>query len=425
MHVALAILKFLIRWTLRGVYAVSAIIFLLLAGYWFGWMSVPAHSLNVVTVEFEPVSEPATAPVEQESKRVRKKTTALRRDVENAQARMVRLGRSFITEPDERAAEARAIADIATLDRNEVLSALAALENAPEAGPTFMLRQLLLQRLVDLDPYAALDYVRQKNSRSSRALHRVTVQVLRRWALNDPAAALEAWRGLKLPYLDNANALHEIFRRLGAHDFRRALTDLDTLPRHLQADAWRGLAELAAQEKHRNQAVAALMALPPGGRRTRSLGVALREWAREANPTEALQWLETASLSRDERAQIEEEVGVGFFYQDHQTAADWLIARAQTPTERADRLERVISLWATYDVVAAGQWLIAQGLDDTAAPAMADYARAIATDHPTEAVAWARSIADENVRQRALAQVEKRIRQYYPRRADSLLGPPQ
>lgn len=46
---------------------------------------------------------------------------------------------------------------------------------------------------------------------------------------------------------------------------------------------------------------------------------------------------------------------------------------------------------------------------------MADYARFIAADHPSEAVAWVRSIPDEIVRQRALAFVEKRIRQYYPR----------
>ena len=112
-------------------------------------------------------------------------------------------------------------------------------------------------------------------------------------------------------------------------DFRGALVELETLPPQLRAEALRGLAELAAEEKHREQVLAALFALPPGGLRSTSLGVALREWAREANPTEALQWLESTSLPRDERARIEQDVGFGFFYQDHRMAADWIMARAQ------------------------------------------------------------------------------------------------
>jgi hypothetical protein len=72
---------------------------------------------------------------------------------------------------------------------------------------------------------------------------------------------------------------------LAAQDLPLALAELETLPGPLQASAWRGLAKLAAEPKHRDQGLATLSALPPGDVRGKSLGVSLREWTREANPT--------------------------------------------------------------------------------------------------------------------------------------------
>jgi hypothetical protein len=62
-----------------------------------------------------------------------------------------------------------------------------------------------------------------------------------------------------------------------------------------------------------------------------------------------------------------------------------------------------------------------QGLDENAARAMRQYARIIARDHPAEALDWARRIQDVVARERALAEIEIRIRHLHPGRANVLL----
>ena len=75
-------------------------------------------------------------------------------------------------------------------------------------------------------------------------------------------------------------------------------------------------------------------------------------------------------------------------------------------------------MWVYDDPVAAGQWLIDQGLDENAARAMRQYARIIARDYPAEALDWARRIPDPVARERALEEIELRIRHLHPNRAN-------
>ena len=107
---------------------------------------------------------------------------------------------------------------------------------------------------------------------------------------------------------------------------------------------------------------------------------------------------------------------------DRQAAADWLVSRAQSPAERAHALEQIIFQWAQYDPAAAGQWLVAQGLDANASRAMQIYADKVAAAFPAEAVAWARRIPDEQARNRTLASVSERVRKSHPARAAEFLS---
>jgi hypothetical protein len=210
--------------------------------------------------------------------------------------------------------------------------------------------------------------------------------------------------------------------RLGRQDLNRALTEIGTLPGEDQSVAWQGLASLAAQEEHRERILAAISALPPSAVRSGALANAVSAWAQAGNLDNAVQWLDSVPLDRREQAGIEEKMALSFFYENPSNWADWLIARARSPEERSQRLELMTSIWTDLDPTTAGRWLIAQGLDGSAAAAMWRFANTIAANHPAEAVAWARSIPDESMRQRTLVQVEDRIRQQHPHRADEVLN---
>jgi hypothetical protein len=186
------------------------------------------------------------------------------------------------------------------------------------------------------------------------------------------------------------------------------------------------LAGLAAREEHRDSLFAAIIALPPGEVRSEALARAVDAWRRTGHDSEALQWLDSTTLDRREKSKVEAQMASSnFFDGNREAAANWFLARAQNPQERSKRLQQMVGNWVYEDPVACGNWLIGQGLDETAAGAMAMYAQMVSAKHPAEGVAWARSIQDEAVRQRALAEVEKRIRQFHPHEADALLVSPQ
>ncbi|MBI4326505.1 MAG: hypothetical protein HY674_14755 [Chloroflexi bacterium] len=338
------------------------------------------------------------------------------------------LARQLAGGRNQRASQTRVIADIAGMDVEQVARALTELEQAPATWVLQELRLHLLRRWASLDPRAAWDYTRNHQSefREVPGFGTIEAALLQRWSVTDPAAALQAWNELGPQAREddrNRWALRLIFSALGRQDLDRAMALADTLNPVEKSEAVAGLAAFAADARHRDALLGTLSSLPSGDLRTRALAEALASWSQK-QPTEAIQWLDASTFDRNERGSIEEQLATQWLHQDQRGTADWLLSRADSPTRRARRLEMIVTSWGHVDPTACGQWLIAQGLDADAAVAMRLYANTVAANFPVEAVAWARSIPDEAMRQRALAELEGKLRQLYPNRVDELLGRP-
>jgi hypothetical protein len=406
---------------------VFGVVFLFLAGYWLGWKFTPTKS-NLSAAAVRSDSAAADRPV---SKNRKPRPAVTLPVAEIAQERITRLARMSVSSTDKRETDARIAAEIAALNVTDVFAALAVLDESPASAPLVALRVRLLERLTSLDPYAALDYARQAAASGRDRVSLLASTVFRRWAFSDPPAALQAWRDFmaggtadderKLKRNDYYG-LDEIFFRLGRKDLDLALAEMKNFPAEQQQLLWYNLSRLAFEDKPRQQLLAAAAALPAGENRTQALAHMADVWVRSPGQKEAaVQWLDEAQLSRVEQAQIEERIA--FYLGSMAESGKWLLDRAQTPEERARRLDSVMGGWVYYDPVGAGEWLNAQGLDKTAAPAMRRYANAVLNEHPEMALEWARNIPDEAVRQSTLAEVEKRIRKRHPQRAGELLPP--
>ena len=80
------------------------------------------------------------------------------------------------------------------------------------------------------------------------------------------------------------------------------------------------------------------------------------------------------------------------------------------------------SVWASYDALAAAEWLNRQTLDETAAPAMRTLAERIVRHHPEDAIMWVNAITVPKERRKAVEVVSRTIRKNYPQLADDLLA---
>jgi hypothetical protein len=405
---------------------VVTVLFLFLAGYWFGWQTTSARSIKS---EASPVAmSHGNAPGKDSQGRLSTAGEAV-----DAQGLVVRLARMLQSGTDNRANTIRMVTEVAALSQEEVYAALTELKSAPRTGPLLTLRAQLVKRLAELDPQAAYDYARQAIVARDSAGGQLLASVFQRWAYSDPVAALRTWRDFRASgsadfdevalMRSDYYGLGGIFYRLGKKDLGVALSEVTRLTADEQKQAWFALSPLAAQEAARGQMLDALNAQPPGSARTTALAQAIEMWARSAGQRDAaLQYLDSGKLSAAEKTAVEERL-FRTMADTRSEGADWFVGRAQTPEQRSERLNYVIQTWAYEDPVAAGNWLNNQGLDAGAAKAMASYARTVAARYPEAAVEWVRRIPDEAVRQRAFAQVEARIRQNFPLKADALLKP--
>jgi hypothetical protein len=406
---------------------VFGVLFLFLAGYWLGWKFTPTKT-NLSEAAVRSDSGAADRRV---SKNGKPRPAVTLPVAKIAQERITRLARLSLSTTDKRETDARIATEIAALNLTDVLAALAVLDHAPASAPLMTLRVRLLERLTGLDPYAALDYAREAAASGRDRDSMLVSTVFQRWAFSDAPTALQAWRDFiagggaddeRTLKRSGHYGLDEIFFRLGRKDLNLAVDEMKSLPVEQQQRVWDSLSRLAFEDKPRPQLLAAVTALPPGEIRTQALAQMADVWVRSPGQKEAaVQWLDEAQLSRVEQTRIEERIA--FYLGPMLESGNWLMDRAQTPEERTRRLDLVMGGWVYHDPVGAGEWLNAQGLDKTAAPAMSRYAKAVVNNHPEAALEWARSIPEEAVRESTLADVERRIRKVHSHRADALLAP--
>jgi hypothetical protein len=208
---------------------------------------------------------------------------------------------------------------------------------------------------------------------------------------------------------------------MAAQDFSLASRQARQIEGAHQEDALRGLAELAFHSEHREQLLNELFSWPPGEARSQAVAAAVANWANAGQLDQAMSWLDESGLDEATRFSIVKDIGMRRFHDHYQDGANWLLAQTRTPEQRTRVLADLINNWMQYDIVEAGEWLVAQGLDESASRAMQVYAGKLTTDFPEEAMLWALSIPDEARRQEALGHVEKRLRERHPHRAEELL----
>jgi len=395
-----------------------------LSGYFLGWKTEPA-----VRIVPKPVNLPAVAFAQDAGVAPAHPPQSAREthSTEEERIELASLARRLIGGRDHTKSQTRVIAEISGMDSDGIRAGLEELEQVPATAVVQELRLHLLRRWATLQPRAAWSHARNGVSRSAEApgFGTMAAALLQRWSTQDPEGALEAWAELSPDERSDGRnrwALRMVFSAMGARDLEQALARADTLDPSEKTEALRGLAVFASNEQHRNALLATFAALPAGELRTQVLGEALGQWAQK-EPTEAIQWLDAAQLSPQNRGSLEETIAASWFVKDQASTAEWLMSRATSPSSRAKRLEMIVTQWAHGDPSACGQWLITQGLDSSASGAMRLYANTIAVNFPEKAVAWARSIPDEAARQRTLDQLRVRLRERYPRRVDELLAP--
>jgi len=344
--------------------------------------------------------------------------------VRNIRPQILRIAANLRPGFRERESGAIAMSEVAKLNAREIHASLDALKDAPQNRSFHGLRMMLLNRWVRLDPHAAFDYV-QNNTLVSPVLMRnekledVMIHV---WASHDPQGALEKWYALPEERRSSPYRTGRIIGAIAQKDFHLALNTIETLPEKYHYESLRGMSRSAQNETERELMFERVNQLSSMKERTKVVSQVLHGWARDSKPEHAVTWLNESDLPRKELNEVENKLGRLWFYEDHQAAAEWLIARADTPTRRGEILEDMTSIWTTYDPAGAAEWLNSQELDASAAPAMRTLAERIARHHPEDAIEWINAITVKRERERAVKNVTKTIRKNYPHKADALLG---
>lgn len=343
--------------------------------------------------------------------------------VRNIRPQILRIAANLRPGFRERESGAVAMSEIAKLSAREIHASLDGLKDAPQNRSFHGLRMMLLNRWIRLDPHAAFDYV-QNNTLVSPILMRnekledVMIHV---WAGHDPEAALEKWRSLPEEKRSSPYRTGRIIGAMAQKDFHLALNTIETLPKDYHYEALRGMSRSAQNEADRELMFERVNQLSSMKERTKVTSQILHGWGRDTKPENVVNWLDQSDLPRKEFNEVENKLGRIWFYEDHQAAADWLIARADSPGRRGEILEDMTSIWTTYDPAGAAEWLNNQELDASAAPAMRTLAERIARHHPEDAIEWINAITVKRERERAVKNVTQTIRKNYPHKADALL----
>ena len=345
-------------------------------------------------------------------------------DVEDIKHRILQLAARLRPGMNRYEQAAYAHAEVATMTMAEVQAGLKQLADAPQNRVFHELRMMMLDRWMTLDPESAYNYAREYVEMAPRLLRRESLDgiMLSIWASKDPEGAFKKWQSLPPDDRPTGYRLGTIFRSMGEVDFNLALGTGLSLPSENHYHLLRGLARSPDNDVERQQLFEKVAQLPDREQRDEIIAMSLHGWANDSGPEAVVKWLDTSNLPSVELNEIEDNLAMHWFYENHQAAADWLMSRADSPERRADALDRMARHWATYDPVAAGEWLIAQGLDASASRAMRNYADRIARNYPEDAVAWARAIPDKSIRAEALRRVHLTFSERYPREAAELFG---
>jgi hypothetical protein len=337
--------------------------------------------------------------------------------------RILRIAANMRPGIDDRETRSLAIAEIASLDAGEIREAMDALQKAPMNTPYHRLRMALLDRWVRLEPNAAFEFARTEMVSASGMLRRESIEdiLLNVWASHDPLGALEKWRSLPEDARASAYRTGRIVGEVAANDFALGLNTLESLPPKYHYESLRAMARAPSNEGEREILFERAAKLPKMKERAKIVATQLQDWARRTDRGTVEEWIDQSDLPRQERNEIEDDLGRLWFYENHKDSAEWLISRAETPERRSEVLRDIASIWGQHDPASAGEWLNTQPLDQTMNRAMEVFADRIARHYPEDAVAWANAIPDEAAKKNAFTRISNTIDRHYPHLSNQLL----
>lgn len=282
------------------------------------------------------------------------------------------------TENDLRAGAAdsarmlRALQRLHELTPTEIKGALKQLGSRPANREQVLLINAVYSRWAEIDGRAAINYADRLLSEDTR--RDAYEQILGKWALSDPDAALEWYAKLDNEQerfvIENAKSpfIAGIFQGLASENLDAAFQACAEIP----------------DSADKALAVRGIVSAIGYGENALSL---VSQWPDEAGQCLARQFIVKEWSSFDPEA-----------------ASRWVIENASA-VESPQMLNESVSAWVLRDPNAAAGWLSQLSGQPVADPALSTLARGIVSRDPESAFAWASSITNATMRRATLASV--------------------
>ncbi len=292
---------------------------------------------------------------------------------------------------------------LANLNQENVESVLKVYENLPMGFENMHEYRLLLFAWGKFDAPAAIEYA---NDRATGMRGRfVATGALEGWASHDPKAAIQ-W--IKEQDDQRAASIYNfgVVRGWASHDVAEAADYVTTLE-----DGW---------EKGRMVGMLTSQFLKEGFPTARQWVENLedetfkasafrnlsRQQARE-KPTEVAAWLQDHAGQEYSEGSFD-ELGENWGRRDPSAAIEYFEELPEGEGRRRGMLE-VVEAWSRQDSEAVGNWLNEKGEAEQTLPeldeAIGEYARQVSRENAADAMQWAASIQDEELKERTVTRV--------------------
>ena len=279
------------------------------------------------------------------------------------------------------------------------LKATARLADRPAAA---LVSKHLLSHLAETNPTQAYGYA--LNDESVKGQPDVVDGVLRMWAGKDPRALLNytAKRGAGSVYHSHLTepVLGTIFRTTAGKDPAMALSDLRRLFNPTQrSQALRGILDTVQTDEQLTKVTKLIEEMGDSEIRVQARRAMVEHWAMR-DAAGAAEYVAQAEPAW-ERTRMMDSLGMTWLLNDPATAAEWWVEHAPGP----DTLVKVINIWAQSDPEAASRWLDKQKRGPTSDAARMTFARQVADLDPKNALLWADTVSDAEMREGTIDHV--------------------
>jgi len=295
---------------------------------------------------------------------------------------------------------------LGSIDAKAIPDALTELQEIKGSDGWLELMYLLLGRLAQSDPQAAIAYLCENIAQSGGNNYAHSV-------FSNIANKLGHEKALDL-YLKNTqlaqgqvgiSSLKAIFGRWAQRDLDSAIAAVS----RIEGEGHRrsvisSIAASASNPEARELLLPWARSLSNPKERGSAIQQVANKWAEYEEPDVVLAWVEEGEVEPNIFHGVEQGIAVTKLLDDPENAAEWLMGRA-TEESYPDHLTHIVTQWAMRAPNAAGRWLREQELDARADHAVAGFANLVVRDDPESAFEWAKTITSEARRNSTLDEV--------------------